>query len=336
MWTRQSRPSTVAILAFQRRDDNPPAPKTRKHRVTRNTTKQQSRTDSPAESTRRLFRTIDASYIPNVRPKLSDQTRTPPLIDEEEVETDEELQPQDQDMATEDRAQHSSVPFTPVETDVSASNRYLTTILDCMRKDAAERDRQWREDARTRDRQLEALLTRFADGQDTANINASMLQQISKQERKEREEKERKRAIPNPQSMKTEDDIADFIEAFKTVHIAKDTPKEAWGVHLLPLLNDQAKAAVSGLPADDKLDYNTLKTNLLASVVETTKHASKTFWELHKKSGHTYRTFVLELKRLSRRFAFAETYEEVSDKFVLEKFLQDLAPEQQAYVRERA
>ena len=238
-------------------------------------------------------------------------------------------------MATEDRAQHSSVPFTPVETDVSASNRYLTTILDCMRKDAAERDRQWREDARTRDRQLEALLTRFADGQDTANINASMLQQISKQERKEREEKERKRAIPNPQSMKTEDDIADFIEAFETVHIAKDTPKEAWGVHLLPLLNDQAKAAVSGLPADDKLDYNTLKTNLLASVVETTKHASKTFWELHKKSGHTYRTFVLELKRLSKRFAFAETYEEVSDKFVLEKFLQDLAPEQQAYVRER-
>ena len=106
-------------------------------------------------------------------------------------------------------------------------------------------------------------------------------------------------------------------------------------MHLLPLLNDQAKAAVSGLPADDKLDYNTLKTNLLASVVETTKHASKTFWELHKKSGHTYRTFVLELKRLSQRFAFAETYEEVSDKFVLENFLQDLAPEQQAYVRER-
>ena len=84
---------------------------------------------------------------------------------------------------------------------MSTSNRYLTTILDCMRKDAAESDRQWREDARTRDRQLEALLTRFADGQDTANINASMLQQISKQERKEREEKERKRAIPNPQSI---------------------------------------------------------------------------------------------------------------------------------------
>ena len=73
----------------------------------------------------------------------------------------------------------------------------------------------------------------------------------------------------------------------------------------------------------------------LSELVETTKHASKTFWELHKKSGHTYRTFVLELKRLSKRFAFAETYEEVSDKFVLEKFSQDLAPEQQAYVRER-
>ena len=155
---------------------------------------------------------------------------------------------------------------------------------------------------------------------------------------KDREEKARRealKAIPPPPAMAKDQDVADYLELFLDNMKSREIPKVAQAKHLLPLLNAKATIAISGLPAEAKADIEILTSTLLSTVYETTKYASKAYWQYTKQGGDSSRTTVTKLLRLGRRFALAPTPEETLDRITIEKFLQLYPAEVQAYCREK-
>lgn len=222
---------------------------------------------------------------------------------------------------------------TSAGTDVSDPDRYLHSMLMYMREDAANRDRQLnilleslKLNQEARDRETETWRQQTKDHQDHQ-------ERLRKLDLEKRAASEQRKAIPMPQPMKTSDDIAEYIDLFEDILKAKEIPKHAWATNLLPLLSSNAKLAVSGMPLDEKHNYDHLKAELLAAASETTTYASKTFWKHEKPAGMSLRNFTNKLTTLTRRFATGDTGEEVRAHFVREKLIQTLPPETQEYVR---
>lgn len=102
----------------------------------------------------------------------------------------------------------------------------------------------------------------------------------------------------------------------------------------MPLLNSTCKSLALSLPATIRLDYSTMKQELLALVSAQTEQASKLFWERKKQLGNTWREEVAIFTKLLRRCAPGPTAEEVRGQIV-EKLTQMLPKHIQAFVRER-
>ena len=143
-----------------------------------------------------------------------------------------------------------------------------------------------------------------------------------KQEQAERKRREAIKSIPPPPSMGKEQDLADYLDLFKSNMDSRDIPKEARAKHLLPLLNSKATAAIVGLPADSKDDIDILTSTLLATVLETTKYASKAYWNMQKAAGESARATMVKILRMGKRFALGETPEQTLELISIEKFLQ--------------
>ena len=149
------------------------------------------------------------------------------------------------------------------------------------------------------------------------------------QEQAERKRREAIKSIPPPPPMGKEQDLADYLDLFKSNMDSRDIPKEARAKHLLPLLNSKATAAIVGLPADSKVDM------LLATVLETTKYASKAYWNMQKEAGESARATMVKILRMGKRFALGETPEQTLELISIEKFLQLFPEDVQAYCREK-
>ena len=230
-------------------------------------------------------------------------------------------------------------------------DRRVDTILG----DIAERDDKLREEMAAkedeRNNTLAALVRALTESNDraaeaTRRAEESRRKQArelaEEQERRWQEEKERRekldflKAIPPPPAMARDQDLADYLELFTdNIMDSREIPKPARAKHLLPLLNSKATTAISGLPAEAKMDIDVLMSTLLSTVYETTKFTSKAYWQHTKQGGDSARTTMTKLLRLARRFAVAESVDKVIEIFTIEKFLQLYPSEVQAYCREK-
>ena len=214
-------------------------------------------------------------------------------------------------------------------------NRRVDTILNQI----AERDNKLREEIAAkedeRNNTLADLLRALTESNDRAaeatiraeQSRSRQAKELAKeQERRWQEEKERKekqdflKAIPPPPAMTRDQDLADYLELFTDNMDSREIPGPARAKHLLPLLNSKATTAISGLPAEAKMDIDVLMSTLLSTVYETTKFASKAFWQHTKQGGDSARTTMTKLLRLARRFAVAESIDKVIEIFTIEKF----------------
>ena len=143
------------------------------------------------------------------------------------------------------------------------------------------------------------------------------------------------KAIPQVQAMKEKEDLTEYFQLFENTQKARNNPKEAWAYTLMPLLNSTCKSLALSLPATTQLDYNLLKTELLALAVSQTEHTPKMFWERKKPVGNTWREEVAILTKLLRRCTPGPTAEEVRGQILVEKLTQMLPKHIQAFVRER-
>ena len=72
-----------------------------------------------------------------------------------------------------------------------------------------------------------------------------------KAEKAEREHQAQLKAIPPPQSMAKDQDLADYIEMIEANMQSREIPKHAWAKHLVPLLHPQVNPSISSLPPAD-------------------------------------------------------------------------------------
>ena len=156
-----------------------------------------------------------------------------------------------------------------------------------------------------------------------------------KREREDRQRRETLKAIPSPPAMTAEQDLADYLDLFDDNMRSREIPRLAQAKHLLPLLNAKATIAISGLPADAKADIDRLKETLLSTVYDTTKYASKAFWQMTKKPGDTVRATAAKVHRMCKRFALTDSVEKILKKMSMEKLLQLFPAEVQAHCRDK-
>ena len=227
-----------------------------------------------------------------------------------------------------------------------ADERRLETVLNLV----AERDEAMKAREREREQTLASLLQELVYSNKEATEMARQAEKRRAEEaerhdrdqerrwakdREERAKREALKAIPPPPAMAKDQDVADYLELFQDNMKSREIPKIAQAKHLLPLLNAKATIAISGLPAESKADIEVVTSTLLSTVYETTKYASKAYWQYTKQGGDSARTTVTKLLRLGRRFALGATPEETLDRITIEKFLQLYPAEVQAYCREK-
>ena len=145
--------------------------------------------------------------------------------------------------------------------------------VDTILGDIAERDDKLREEMAAkedeRNNTLAALVRALTESNDRAAEATRRAQESRRKQAKElaeeqecrwQEEKERRekldflKAIPPPPAMARDQDLADYLELFTDNMDSREIPKPARAKHLLPLLNSKATAAISGLPAEAKMD----------------------------------------------------------------------------------
>ena len=192
-------------------------------------------------------------------------------------------------------------PRSPVSP--PATNGYLRTFMEAMREERKESSRQ-----------VNALIQALAGNRPQEPTN-----KVNK-------------AIPQVQAMKEGDE---YFQLFEHTQTARNNPRDAWASTLLPLLNPICKSLALSLPADVRVDYQALKTELLALARSQTEQSSKLFWERKKPVGVTWREEVATLTKLLRRCAPGPTAEEVRGQVLVEKLIQMLPRTIQAFVRER-
>jgi len=179
---------------------------------------------------------------------------------------------------------------------------------------------------------LELLIREMALQREQQNVHMREMYQLLANTNSTRQINE---MIPQCPPQGSKEDITEFLQVFEDTQIARKNPPENWSYTLIPLLNRQAKTAISEMPADRKHKYKHLKSELLATNTKSDKHLGKAFWEYEKLSGSTWReTLNILLKKL-RKFAPGPTAEECRDQVAKEKLLQLLPFRAQAFVRER-
>lgn len=216
--------------------------------------------------------------------------------------------------------------------------RRLGTVMDAVEereKQALEREKKRNQAFEARESTLTSLLEEIIrsnrDTTEQARIAEEKRMQLSekqereaarrwKEEKVEKARKEALKAIPPPPPMTKDQDVADYLDLFQDNMKSREIPKLAKAKHLLPLLNTKATIAVSGLPPEDKANIDTLMETLLSIAYETTKYASKAYWQHAKQGGDSARTTMTKLLRLGRRFALAESPEKTLKRLTMEKF----------------
>ena len=89
------------------------------------------------------------------------------------------------------------------------------------------------------------------------------------------------------------------------------------------------------VPAESKDDIDILTSTLLAIVLETTKYASKAYWNMQKEAGESARVTIMKILRMGKRFALGESPEQTLELISIEKFLQLFPQDVQSYCREK-
>ena len=219
------------------------------------------------------------------------------------------------------------------------------------KEELASRELAFKIEMAERDKQFQTLIQHLADSQkaDSERLRAAekehtlaLMQQRAEQadrwkaEKAEREHQAQLKAIPSPQSMAKDQDLADYIEMFEANMQSREIPKHAWAKHLVPLLHSRVTPSIASLPPADKLNFAVLKETLLATAYATTKYASRALWLSNKKPDASLKAYGNQLLRLCKRFTEkAESVHDACELFATEKFIQDLPPDIGDYVREK-
>ncbi|KAH0630566.1 hypothetical protein JD844_013740 [Phrynosoma platyrhinos] len=132
------------------------------------------------------------------------------------------------------------------------------------------------------------------------------------------------------------DDAKAFLASFEQVAKACQWPREEWVARLLPALSGEAKAAFSGLEAQDREDYGKVTAAILrgeAIKMETRRQRFRQF--RYQKVEDPQRVYN-QLQELCRRWLRPERHskEQILELLILEQFLAILPPEIQDWVRE--
>lgn len=166
------------------------------------------------------------------------------------------------------------------------------------REELASRELAFKAEMDERDRQFQVLIQHLADSQKADSERLCVVEQehtlaVTRQrtdqadrwkaEKAEREHQAQLKAIPPPQSMAKDQDLADYIDMFEANMQSRKIPKHAWAKHLVPLLHPRITPSIASLPPADKLNFDVLKETLLATAYATTKYASRALWMSHKK-----------------------------------------------------
>ena len=243
-----------------------------------------------------------------------------------------------------------STATADLETRLKESTAVFTEALGAMEERNASMMKTTEESARQRDSVLSKLLeqlvlsnknvTEQANRAEKNRLDFEKKQRDENRERYEKEKEERTRkealkAIPAPTPMSKDQDIADYLELFETNMECRQIPQAARASHLVPLLNSKSLVAISGLPPEAKLDMAVLKKTLLATANTSTRYASKAYWDFTKKSGDSFLAMGTQMMKLARRFATADSIDEVLEKFTIENMLQKMPVEMQQYCREK-
>ena len=212
---------------------------------------------------------------------------------------------------------------------------------DKLRKEFDDRER-------VREAQFNSLLNRLAEATEASTRllrenEAQRRQDVKEQEEaaKQRWEKEKKarekqtaiKAIPAPQPMQRDQDVADYIDLFMANMESREISPVAQAKHLLPLLNVKAATAIAGLTPEAKDDIKTVVKTLMDTAQVAPAYVSQQVWNYEKETSEGVRASVIKLVRLTKRLGQNEG--EILDRLMAEKVMQMFHPEVQQYVREK-
>ena len=191
-----------------------------------------------------------------------------------------------------------------------------------------EEERQVREEERLRAlrKEKEESEMRLLEKQESINEKANIV----------------KKSKPTPfkmREMRPAEDIDDFFRVFEMTAKAQLVPEKEWMGHLVPKLSEKAKAVYLELSADEALDYSHAKEVIIQSYQLTIDHYRYRFRTCEKQSDEDFVQWARRTRRfLDRWMAVAKATgdaEKILEQFTMERMLDAMSPELQAWLKER-
>jgi len=172
--------------------------------------------------------------------------------------------------------------------------------------------------------------------QEDLRVKAMALnEEYREEDKKRREHQEMLKNLPKPPPMTAKEDVADYLDMFKSNMTTREIPPAAWAYHLLPLLNTNCKAAVVSLPQEQKNTYNTLEEILLKTCQPGSQYPGQNCFDAKKDTGESFRATAVKLHRLLHRYAPERDPDVVRNKMAQELFIRTLPKKMANYVREK-
>jgi len=223
--------------------------------------------------------TSDTSYIQQVTMAQQPQQQDPLLLFIQQMAEREEKTR----LEAAAREERMMKMFESIATAAAENSRKHTEVIQAIttanaesaRKQAAVQQEKMKQDQQN----MEMMHEQARKEADRRAYEFDQMQEQAKKDRKEKERQERLKQLPKPQPMTAKEDIQDYLELFEANMRDRELPKDTWAHHLLPLLNQNCKAAVSSLPIDTRYDYTAVTELILNTCVQTSRYPGQQLLE---------------------------------------------------------
>ncbi|XP_051271638.1 uncharacterized protein LOC127372197 isoform X2 [Dicentrarchus labrax] len=141
---------------------------------------------------------------------------------------------------------------------------------------------------------------------------------------------------PRLEKLTDNDDIEHFLITFERIAVACRWQKADWVFQLIPLLTGKARGAYVHMDIDDSLDYEQVKSAILAKYDINPETYRQRFRSLEVDPDESPKELYARLKESYGKWIQpkGKTIQEIGEVIILEQYLRMLSPELQVWVRE--
>ncbi|XDV30635.1 hypothetical protein PO909_033505 [Leuciscus waleckii] len=141
---------------------------------------------------------------------------------------------------------------------------------------------------------------------------------------------------PRLDKLTDSDDIEHFLITFERIAVACRWQKADWIFQLIPLLTGKARGAYVHMDIDDSLDYDQVKSAILAKYDINPETYRQRFRSLEVNPDESPKELYARLKELYGKWiqSKGKTIQEIGKVIILEQYLRMLSTELQVWVRE--